>query len=273
MWTAAAVPEQRAADYLAREVGKWEKENHCYSCHNNGDGARALFAARRAGLTVPAESLAGTIEWLRTPARWSEKHGAPGVENITLANVQFGGALLDARLGERAPVKAAAEALARLQDADGSWKVDAGGIPGHPATYGAALATHMARRVVEAAGLKGAADRAKAWLRKAPLTSVLDAAAIAWAEPSRKDAVAYLARSQNRDGGWGETFDTAIAILAMHRAGDRAAVERGRAALLRLQQSEGGWQETTRPPGGTSYAEHISTTGWVLYALLETEGK
>src|SRR6185436_8271216 len=52
LWLAAASPEQRAADYLAREVAAWERDNHCYSCHNNGDGARALFAARRAGLTV-----------------------------------------------------------------------------------------------------------------------------------------------------------------------------------------------------------------------------
>jgi squalene cyclase len=131
----------------------------------------------------------------------------------------------------------------------------------------------MARRVLMVAGPRAAADRATAWLRKAPVGTVLDAAAIALAEPLRKDAVAVLRSSQNRDGGWGETFDTAVAILAMHRAGERAAVERGRAALLRLQQEAGGWQETTRPPGGVSYAEHISTTAWALYALLETEGK
>src|SRR6476646_8487740 len=95
-----AAPEQRAADYLAREVASWERENHCYSCHNNGDGARALFAARRAGLTVPDGALAGTIEWLRRPAAWSEKHGTPGVQNVTLANIQFAGALLDARLSD-----------------------------------------------------------------------------------------------------------------------------------------------------------------------------
>jgi hypothetical protein len=108
---------------------------------------------------------------------------------------------------------------------------------------------------------------------RAAAASVLDAAAIALAEPARKDALAFLRRAQNRDGGWGETFDTAIVILALHRAGDRKAVERGRSALLRLQQAEGGWQETTRPPGGVSYAEHISTTAWALYSLLETDPK
>src|SRR3954447_5659404 len=90
-WVAAVSPEQRAADYLSQEVPKWARENHCYSCHNNGDAARALFAAtekgsgrgglsapRRAGLAVPAAALADTVEWLRTPAKWSETHGAAG---------------------------------------------------------------------------------------------------------------------------------------------------------------------------------------------------
>jgi len=38
-----------------------------------------------------------------------------------------------------------------------------------------------------------------------------------------------------------------------------------------MQQPAGGWPETTRPSGGVSYAEHISTTAWALYALLETQ--
>jgi len=37
-----------------------------------------------------------------------------------------------------------------------------------------------------------------------------------------------------------------------------------------MQESDGGWPETTRPSGSQSYAERISTTGWVVYALLET---
>src|SRR4051794_31599604 len=117
-WIAAASPEQRAADYLSQEVPKWARENHCYSCHNNGDAARALFAARRAGLAVSAAALADTVEWLRTPAKWSETHGAAGVTNVALANVQFAAALLDS--GER-DLRAAVEALVRLQDANGSW--------------------------------------------------------------------------------------------------------------------------------------------------------
>ncbi len=59
--------EQRAIDYLAREVPRWSKENHCFSCHNNGDAARALYVARRLGYRVPGEALADTTAWLLRP--------------------------------------------------------------------------------------------------------------------------------------------------------------------------------------------------------------
>ena len=43
-------PEARAVAFLSREVPRWSRENHCYSCHNNGDAARALYQASRTGI-------------------------------------------------------------------------------------------------------------------------------------------------------------------------------------------------------------------------------
>src|SRR5713101_5794378 len=51
--TAYAQAEARATGYLIVEVPRWEKENHCFSCHNNGDGARVLYAASRLGFAIP----------------------------------------------------------------------------------------------------------------------------------------------------------------------------------------------------------------------------
>jgi squalene-hopene/tetraprenyl-beta-curcumene cyclase len=74
-------------------------------------------------------------------------------------------------------------------------------------------------------------------------------------------AVAWLARIQNEDGGWGEdprSYDdpqwigcgpstasqTAWALLALHAAGERSAsVERGVGWLLDTQRPDGGWDE------------------------------
>jgi hypothetical protein len=61
-----------------------------------------------------------------------------------------------------------------------------------------------------------------------------------------------------------EVFDTAIVVLAL---GGKEA-EHGRAWLVKMQEKDGGWPETTRPSGSQSYAERISTTAWVVYALL-----
>ena len=66
-----------------------------------------------------------------------------------------------------------------------------------------------------------------------------------------------------------EAFDTAMVLLALDVPA--TAVARGRAWLLKMQDRDGGWPETTRPSGAHSYAERISTTGWVVYALLEME--
>jgi hypothetical protein len=90
-----------------------------------------------------------------------------------------------------------------------------------------------------------------------------------------------LLQSQTADGGWGphphtppEPFDTAIAVLALQTAAGQADVAarigRGRAYLIRTQLDTGGWPETTRPAGGHSYAQHISTSGWAARALIET---
>ena len=147
---------QTALAFLSREVPRWSQENHCYSCHNNGDAARALYLARQRGYAVPAEALADTTAWLLAPAKWDEIHGAPAASDKKLGRIQFAAALAEAfRTGavrDEGALRTAAESLVKLQDADGSWRVDTGGLPGAPATYGTALATYMARRTLETAG-------------------------------------------------------------------------------------------------------------------------
>ena len=288
---AAATPEQRAIDYLASEVPRWHRENHCYSCHNNGDAARALYLATNLGYSVPAEALKDTNTWLVHPGEWENHQGTPGFSSPKLAHVQFTAALAEAHLSDHEALLAAAESLLSYQDDDGSWRVDTGGLPGAPATYGITLATYLARHALEitdASRYRRVITRANRWLENATPTSILDAAAMLLAMPQsqrvRVKCLEMVLGAQTSDGGWGpqlhvpaEDFDTAVVLLALHAVGDPArtgqASERGRAFLLSRQLPSGGWLETTRPSGGQSYAEHISTTGWVLYALLTTNPK
>jgi hypothetical protein len=270
-----ATPEERAIAYLAREVPRWAVENHCYSCHNNGDGARALYAARRKGYAVDDSALRDTTAWLKRPSEWDNNHGNPLASDKKLARIQFAAALAEAA-DDQPALNAAAGSLLSYQEKDGSWQVDSGAEAGSPVTYGPVLATYLVRRTLAAADATryaGAIGRADAWLRAVHPATVPDAAVLLMigGEPEYLD---LIRRAQASDGGWGprphtppEVFDTALVLLAI-QTGEMA--ERGRAFLLRAQLPSGGWLETTRPSGGQSYAQHISTSAWATLALLAT---
>src|SRR4051812_41648464 len=89
-------PEERALGYLAREVPSWSKDNGCYSCHNNGDAARALFVAVRLRRRVPSAALADTTRWLQRPGDWDRNGGEGPFSNKKLARLQFAAALVEA---------------------------------------------------------------------------------------------------------------------------------------------------------------------------------
>jgi hypothetical protein len=291
-------PEERAIAYLAREVPRWSKENKCYSCHNNGDAARALYVAKRQSFSVPTEALADTSHWLSKPTGWANNGGDTPNKDKTLARIQFTSALIDAidagQVKDKAALEQAAKLVAEEQRKDGSWQIGSGGTLGAPASHGDALATHFARRALQRASpmrYKDAIASADRWLRKTPVKSVLDAAAVLLgledaedpaAVARRKECLAIIKKGEEKEGGWGpyatstpEPFDTAVVLLALtsmtHKSEHKERIRRGRAYLLAAQQVDGSWPETTRPAGASSYAERISTTGWATLALLATQ--
>lgn len=293
----AATPERRAVAFLVREVPAWSRENGCFSCHNNGDAARALYAARRSGFNVPATALADTTAWVSQPARWDHNKGDPGFSDKRLANLQFAASLLAAvetgRSSDKAALRAAAEKVAADEGEDGAWRIEAQDTLGSPATYGTTLATFSAWQVLarsDSFAARNAAARAADWLRRAPMNNVPAAATLlrfslqdgsSLSTQRRADALAFLRRAQTSDGGWGpypnvpaEAFDTALVLLALAElpadAEVNAVIQHGRAFLIAQQRTDGSWPATTRPTGGESYAQQMSTTGWATLALLAT---
>ena len=289
--------ERRALAYLAREVPRWARENKCYSCHNNGDAARALYTAGRLGYPVPSEALHDSSRWLARPQQWDQNGGESPFSDKKLARIQFAAALADAvnagHVKGRQALIRAAELVAEHQEKDGSWQVDAPGTVGSPATYGPCLATYQARRVLQTADAgryRAAITRADGWLRKTDVRSVLDAAAVLLAleasdEPEaraqRSHCLTLIRNGEAKTGGWGpyaqsppEVFDSAVVLLALCRyAGPehvKPMIQRGRAYLVAAQRPDGSWPETTRPAGSESYAQRISTTAWATLALLAT---
>ena len=293
--------EAKAITYLSREVPAWPREANCFSCHNNGDAARALFLARTLSYNVPDAALEDTVGWLVDPGEWENSPGNPIFSDKKLARIQFAAALaaaIDAGIvADRSPLEEVAETLLKDQEADGSWHVEGDDATiGSPATYGAVLATYMTRKTLEAADAErfsAAISRADKWLLTAPLGPIMDTAALVLGlgdrvvpEARQKvgEALNRLLDSQSGDGGWGpypktpsEPFDTALVLLALasldeswdpQRVGQ--TISGGRGFLLDTQFADGGWIETTRPSGSQSYAEHISTTAWATLALLRT---
>ncbi len=285
------VAVDRGIAFLSAEVPKWSRENKCFSCHNNGDAARALNLAARRGRTIPAKVLADTNAWLVQPGRWEKNGGEGPFSDKRLARIVFSATLSQAietgQIADRTSLKAAAEKLAGDQSADGSWSLD---DPveaiGSPATYGKPLATLQSRNVLTHADpnvYRDAIARADRWLGRLPIETILDVSVVLLSTPTpdrRKEALALLERSQSADGGWGpyassppEVFDTALAILGLQLHRDRPGIpdriRRGRAYLIQSQLKDGSWPATTRPTGGDSYAQTMSTTGWALMALLQ----
>src|SRR4051812_49510852 len=87
--SAGPSPEARALVYLEREVPAWSRENGCFSCHNNGDAARALYAALGAREPVPPEALADTTRWLADPGRWDQNGGHGPFSDKRLARLEI----------------------------------------------------------------------------------------------------------------------------------------------------------------------------------------
>ena len=249
---------REAVAYLEAEVPRWKPENKCYSCHNNGDGARALFLAKR----TDSAAVQDTLRFLRTPSEWP-------ADLAPLALVQYTSAL--AAAGDTASseaFRAGVKRIAAAQKSDGHWEMDAEASAGSPVTYGPVLGTVLARDLLAKGGIDSA--RATEWLAQRKVEHPMDIAALVIGLRRMSD-IERLIAMQGKDGSWngGEAFDTALAVIALQKDAPDAAA-RGRAWLLKNQLQPGGWPGTTRPAGGQSYAQHISTTAWALQALLVT---
>lgn len=239
-------PEDKALAYLAREVPRWSVENRCFSCHNNGDAARALYAAVRLGRSVKAETTAETDRWLGRPEGWEKNGGEGPFSDKALARVQFAWALAAAieagRVLDREALDRAATRLADDQADDGSWKVNEQNRVGSPATYGRPLATWIARETLRTADrvrFSARIDRADAWLRRQPILSVLDG------------STALLAKAYDDSAGG---LNVGARPSTCSAEGSRPKAAGGRSRPLRPKPSTPPWPSSPSTDTATSPA-------------------
>ena len=143
----------KAVTFLVTEVPRWQQERSCFSCHNNGDGARALLVARTRGHEI-GTSLDSTLAFLDKPEEWDKNKTRQGDADKPLARLQFAAALAAAGATDLHPSEAlvkAADLIDDDQQPDGSWPVGPADQPGTAVTWGRPLATAMARSTLIAA--------------------------------------------------------------------------------------------------------------------------
>jgi hypothetical protein len=233
--------EQRAVSYLSIEVPAWGKANGCFSCHNNGDGARALYLASQKGYRLQPQILEETTRWLKTPDRWNENKGDPGFNDQRLANLQFAASLqaaVQANAIERPALQIAARRVAIDQTASGEWPIDQNNAVGSPATYGSTLASYIALGILENAKVESnAIHRAQVALRQVEPNNTVSAAVLLLgasrgidAGKKYQTALDLISAGEKSDGGWGpysdsppEPFDTALVLLALKSCPNSAA--------------------------------------------------
>lgn len=139
-----------------------------------------------------------------------------------------------------------------------------------------------------------ALERSRKWLANQRPRNLFEASslilALLWSRDSEDQAVAANAtaarlacRQMLTNGtqeGFGpylnspaENFDTGIALWALSvdgRQRNAATIRRAQKYLLDQQQPGGYWTETTRLGDVESYAHRVSTTAWVVQALIES---
>ena len=282
----SSTAQQHALQFLSHEVPAWSRDNQCFSCHNNGDGARALMIAPPDRNTAVA--LADTLEWLSAPDRWDDNKGDPSASDKQLADLQFAFAVLTAFehgwLKDRTILSRAAARLLPHQSIDGAWHVEPQNPVGSPVTYGTTLATYVGWKILRALDnekILTARAKAEQWLARARFTNIPAAASLLIFSTEIGDArrktesADYLITHQLPNGGWGpypqapaEVYDTALALIALKTANaGEELLQKGESFLRREQRPDGSWPATTRPTGGESYAQQLSTTAWAALAL------
>ncbi|MEC7200004.1 MAG: prenyltransferase/squalene oxidase repeat-containing protein [Verrucomicrobiota bacterium] len=291
---------ERAIEFLGAQVPSWPRENQCFSCHHQGDGARALASARAQGWKLPAETLDSSQQWLEKLEDWHHQKGDPNAKDPLLADLQFSmtrmllmPSSMACETGSHQWFRLVGERLLPHQKEDGSWALESVPTVGTPGAPGSAWATFWAWRLLKAAAypeFSPARERAEKWLLQIPIQNVPNAACkLLFVQERDQGAqgesilcLEFLMKSQSRFGGWGpypgspaEIFDTSLALIALatHARDERIAMimKRGASFLIAEQLQDGSWQETTRPSGGKSHAQWISTSAWATQALLVIE--
>ncbi len=297
---------------LEHSMDVFTKRTGCVSCHHEGLGRWATGVARSRGYQTSAMVNQGQLrKTLGMMKGLQPLHQAALGDPKTMLKIPvmdigdipptYGEALAAQAahgIAPAAPLRAAAEVLARTQHPDGAWRF---GLPRVPLQSSHFTMTAMAIRALKTYGVRGEVttaqiEKARGWLASAPVVTTEDRAmrllGLKWAGASaeqRQQPLLDLIATQRPDGGWSQegemasdAYATGSALYALAQGGDLpvsdAVYRKGVAYLLRTQQHDGTWFVFKRavpandyfdaefPYGQSQYAS-FAGTAWATMAL------
>jgi hypothetical protein len=300
--TSEAKAITRALPLLAKGAAGHVAQKQCFACHNQTLPLLAFTTARDRSLALAEPDLPKQCRHIAAFLDENRKNylegkgqgGQVDTAGYALLALELGGWKADAT------TDAVVEYLLRRNKDQDHWRTTSHRPPSETSDF---TPTYLAIRALRHWGKPAQAERTKkrieevaGWLRKTPAKDTedrvfrlwaLDAAGVA--EADLRKAAEELARTQRKDGGWGQTdamesdaYATGTALVALHEAGGMSAddpvYERGVKFLLRSQQPDGSWLVHTRSKPFQTYYESgfphgkdqfisMSATGWAATAL------
>jgi hypothetical protein len=302
--------EVKAAVARALPLLKKGAEGHvaqrtCFACHNQAVPLLALTTARGRGFPLADADLKKQLDFIAAflegnRDNYREGKGQGGqvdTAGYALFTLGVGGWKADPT------TEAVVEYLLLRDKGVDHWRATSNRPPSEASDF---TTTALALRALRDWGTPAQKERidkrveaARGWLLKAKPKDTEDRVcrllALRTAGAADKDvraAAEELARSQRKDGGWGQTdaldsdaYATGSALVALHRAGglktDDPAYQRGVAFLLKSQQADGSWLVRSRSKPFQTYFESgfphgkdqfisMAASGWATTALTLT---
>jgi Prenyltransferase and squalene oxidase repeat len=213
---------ERGTAYLAAEGLAWMNKQHCASCHHVPMMVWALTEARQRGYGVDEKALGDVTTWAIAEKNHAKVFPDLPLDKSRTETDYLGPLLMALAVGaDKGRDEAAESARHRLlthavrpQEKDGSWNANSGGRP----------PVHASRDVQTGWLLLAVSDRADAW------------------PGQRKLAADWLSRNPPAENA----HAIAMRLLVHDRLGKPAADLRPQIeALLRLQNEDGGWSQTS----------------------------
>lgn len=271
---------ERGLEFLQQDAVQWRNDKKCATCHHGTMTVWALLEAKSQGYTVPAKTVAETVQWTKERLKDIDKPrdtrmGWNMVKTPAVYLAFMAQAVPKQDAISAAELKSIAGHLVRHQEDDGSWAWSLAPAKNRPPPVfesdevvtlmaHSILRPHVPGNAQEKSPARASRDKATAWLTKCKPSGTTQSLAIRLFASLRESdlpkeieaGIERLLRCRNKDGGWGQdkdlpsdAFATGQALYFLSLAGvknDRTEIQQAVKFLVATQKENGSWPMKSR---------------------------